>query len=397
MSERIVAFSELAGSNLLEIGAGRPRSAGLDRFPLPILRVADVADGKVISSLQINTPVTDMPELGSKASKPGDVVLTTKGTVGRAAMMPSVGTTFAYSPQLCYFRPISNGPLISRYLYYWFRSEEFWKQADALKGQTDMADFLSLSDVYSLKMRIPSPEEQIATIDLLGALDDKIAANDNLSTLSDNLLATEFMRIRANAGWVELSVIGDVNRMVTKPIESRALRYVDISAVGRGQFELPEQISWAEAPGRARRVLVGGDTIWSTVRPNRRSHALVLDNDPSLIASTGLAVLTPHKGRIAGLFEASRTEEFASYLESVAEGSAYPAVRGERFASAPVPDLSTEQWDAFESFALPLRQRMHCAEVESRALARTRDELLPLLISGKLRVKDAEAVVRDVV
>ncbi len=34
---------------------------------------------------------------------------------------------------------------------------------------------------------------------------------------------------------------------------------------------------------------------------------------------------------------------------------------------------------------------------ESRALARTRYELLPNLMSGKLRVKDAEAVVSDAV
>ena len=34
-------------------------------------------------------------------------------------------------------------------------------------------------------------------------------------------------------------------------------------------------------------------------------------------------------------------------------------------------------------------------EVESRGLSRTRDELLPLLMSGKITVKDAEKVVSD--
>ena len=76
--------------------------------------------------------------MGSKISKPGDIVLTVKGTVGRVALMPPDGPVFAYSPQLCYFRPTASGPLISRYLYYWFKSTQFWNQADALKGQTDI-------------------------------------------------------------------------------------------------------------------------------------------------------------------------------------------------------------------------------------------------------------------
>ena len=61
------------------------------------------------------------------------------------------GPDFAYSPQLCYFRPAASGPLRSRYLYYWFKSTQFWNQANALKGQTDMADYLSLSDIRCLK------------------------------------------------------------------------------------------------------------------------------------------------------------------------------------------------------------------------------------------------------
>ncbi|MEZ5127832.1 MAG: hypothetical protein R2703_04915 [Micropruina glycogenica] len=41
--------------------------------------------------------------------------------------------------------------------------------------------------------------------------------------------------------------------------------------------------------------------------------------------------------------------------------------------------------------------RALAAEVETLQLAATRDELLPLLMSGRLRVKDAEKVVAEVV
>ena len=44
-----------------------------------------------------------------------------------------------------------------------------------------------------------------------------------------------------------------------------------------------------------------------------------------------------------------------------------------------------------------LWDRALAAEVESLKLTETRDELLPLLMSGKVRVKDAEKAVEEVV
>ncbi|ORW61317.1 hypothetical protein AWC21_08415 [Mycolicibacterium peregrinum] len=241
-----------------------------------------------------------------------------------------------------------------------------------------------------------SLQEQHEIAKVLGVLDDKIAANERLCELADELLGARFARMVEGCTWTELTTIGDVNQNVMKPQVTGSLRYLDISSVGRGRYEFPELMPWSAAPGRARRGLSFGDTVWSTVRPNRRSHALLLDDDTTLVASTGLAVLTPKTGRVGSLYEATRTEPFVAYLESVAEGSAYPAVRGDRFAGAPVPNLPSQKWDEFESVALPLRRRAHAAAVETRALSRTRDELLPLLMSGKLRVKDAEAVASEV-
>jgi len=248
---------------------------------------------------------------------------------------------------------------------------------------------LNQKTLERVPIALPSLTTQENIAGVLGALDDKIAANERLVDLVDQYLATVFARLAANSPTAVLAMIADVNRAVVKPSPGGVLRYVDISAVAQGKYEFPEPITWESAPGRARRALAYGDTVWSTVRPNRRSHALVLDSDPALVASTGLAVLTPHAGRIAGLYEATRRSEFTHYLESVAEGSAYPAVNADRFRDAPIPALSEEAWNEFEQEALPLRQRAHAAAVETRALRRTRDELLPLLMSGRITISAA--------
>lgn len=387
MSSRSARLSELVDRNVLEIGAGRPRS---EAAYLPVLRVADVLDGHVQLTVEPDGPTSHRPDAGPKASRPGDIVLTTKGTVGRVAIMPSGGPTYAYSPQLCYFRSLDGDSLAPRYLYYWFKSGEFWTQADAVKAQTDMADFISLQDVFSLRMGLPAIEEQKAIAEVLGALDDKIASNARLASLVDELLATRFARLADGRESVGLKNIATVNQRPTRPQAGGMLRYLDISSVGRGTYDLPPETKWEDAPGRARRLVAHGDVVWSTVRPNRRSHALVLDKDDKLVGSTALAVLTPAPGRTAGLYEATRTDRFVAYLETVAEGSAYPAVRAERFLEAPIPELDPSEWDQFEELALPLRELAQAMTIESRRLADTRDGLLPLLMSGKVRVKDAE-------
>src|SRR5271165_2474019 len=60
-----------------------------------------------------------------------------------------------------------------------------------------------------------------------------------------------------------------------------------ISSVGPGQIDNITTYAFAEAPGRARRLVRHGDVIWSCVRPNRRSHALVMKPEADTIASTG--------------------------------------------------------------------------------------------------------------
>ena len=87
MADRTTTLGKLESRNFLELGAGRPRTVHLGQdSPLPILRVGDVLDGKIEASLRGNALVAPGQHMSSKVSRPGDVVLTTKGTVGRVAL-----------------------------------------------------------------------------------------------------------------------------------------------------------------------------------------------------------------------------------------------------------------------------------------------------------------------
>jgi type I restriction enzyme S subunit len=109
------------------------------------------------------------------------------------------------------------------------------------------------------------------------------------------------------------------------------IEYIDISSVGTGEFtEIPRLIPFVDAPSRARRIVKPGDTILSTVRPNRRSFLFLASPKSNTVASTGFAVLTPTVDVDARyLYYWVTRQEFTDYLSLHAKGAAYPAVSPE--------------------------------------------------------------------
>ncbi len=324
-----------------------------------------------------------------------DVILTSEAPLGECALV--AGDEPLAIAQRLYALRGKSGVLDSRYLYYAMQCETV--QAD-LHNRASGTTVSGIRQPELLKVRIPDPGymQQKAIAAVLGALDDKIAVNERIANTVDELASATFEQVMASSvesNEILLGDVADVNRSAVKPSKEGMLRYVDISSVGVGSYEWPDPIQWSEAPSRARRKAAVGDIIWSTVRPNRRSHALVLDDDASLVFSTGLAILSPRNVGPAFLYEATRAPSFQAYLESVAEGSAYPAVKPDCFKVAPLLLPTPEELNRFEAAAMAIRMRAHQASVESRSLATLRDTLLPQLVSGRLRVKDAEKIVED--
>lgn len=108
-----------------------------------------------------------------------------------------------------------------------------------------------------------------------------------------------------------------------------SLRYIDISSVGEGiQTEPPKLFLRSEAPSRAQRLVSPGDSLLSTVRPNRRSMLWLGSVADDVVASTGFAVLRAKPGVIFPryLYYTIFDQTFTDYLVTREKGAAYPAV-----------------------------------------------------------------------
>jgi len=187
-------------------------------------------------------------------------------------------------------------------------------------------------------------------------------------------------------GWEvkALAEVVDVNRAQISPrTASDEIHYIDIASVSPGQIDAVTTYSLSEAPRRARRIVQHSDVLWSCVRPNRRSHALVMYPEPDTIASTGFAVLTSKGVPYTFLYAATTTDEFVAYLTNNASGAAYPAVTASTFEKAKLIVPSDGLLEKFAELTVPMAEEAHFLRLQSANLRKTRDLLLPRLLSER--------------
>jgi len=176
------------------------------------------------------------------------------------------------------------------------------------------------------------------------------------------------------------------------------VEYVDLSNTKWGNIDSTTLLDWEAAPSRARRVAKEGDTIVGTTRPGNGSFAYI--SRGGLTVSTGFAVLSPRVAMYRdAVYIAATSAENIERLANLADGhgGAYPAVKPNEVTDTSIAFPGGEVLAAFADLVSPIRERIEHAKTESHALSRTRDLLLPKLMSGEIRLRDAEEAMEAVV
>ncbi|MBK7001883.1 MAG: restriction endonuclease subunit S [Rhodoferax sp.] len=288
-----------------------------------------------------------------------------------------------------------------RFLYYSLQQSLAHFQSMSIGAATQ---YLTKSLLNNFNVLLPSISIQNSIVDILSTYDDLIENNRRRMALleeSARLLYREwFVRLRfpgyehtpivdgVPQGWERktLGEVTDINQRNVANAFDGEIEYIDIASVTRNSVNETTTYEFRDAPGRARRIVRHGDIIWSCVRPNRRSHAVIWQPAENLVASTGFVVISPKSLPTSFLYQAVTTDLFVGYLENHAKGAAYPAVVSGDFERAtilvPTPALIT----AFDDFAESLLWQTQNLRLQNHKLRAARDLLLPRLMSGELAV-----------
>lgn len=209
----------------------------------------------------------------------------------------------------------------------------------------------------------------------------------------DQLFESESREIPEGWELTSLSEYSSLNpESWTKRTRPEKILYVDLSNTKWGNVESITKYEATDAPSRAQRVLRPLDTIVGTVRPGNGSYALICDE--GLTGSTGFAVLRPLRRECSEfVYLAATARENIGRLSNLADGGAYPAIRPEILSATQVPRIGEELINEFSRQVNSMLAGIAGNERSSRTLAQLRDTLLLKLISGELRVPDAERII----
>jgi type I restriction enzyme S subunit len=346
---------------------------------------AFVSEEKVASDLARNT------------ATPGDIVFTQRGTLGQVALVPDdTYPVFVVSQSQMRLR-VDPAKAVSKYVYYACASEAFMKQIDDNAISTGVPH-INLGILNRLTIPLPPLPEQRAVAEVLGALDDKIAANTKLASTASDLAGLVFDQATANLGIQPMSEV--------------------LSPVLGG------------TPQRSRADFWGGTQLWASAKDitgadfgvitdtNEKITQMAVSTSKAKPLPAGSVILTA-RGTVGAVARLAAPSSFnqscygfvpgtvppgvlyfavrraTQRAKEIAHGSVFDTITMKTFDHLPFPKFDDAAFSSAEGRIGPLLDAVAGSVIENAKLASTRNALLPQLMSGKVRVKDAETVLEE--
>lgn len=246
---------------------------------------------------------------------------------------------------------------------------------------------LSQSILRNVSVQAAAAPDRPKIGDVLGALDDKVAANERVIAAAEAFVLALVERV---ADHVTLSTLARSAATVLDPqrFEDRVALY---SFAAFDEAARPTVVDRRMIKS-AKFIVKQPCVLFAKLNPRipRIWNVASLPSEMAL-ASTEFVVLRPVDVDTSALWSALRQPEVLAGLRQQVVGmtGSRQRIQPRDLLQVRVPDvrrLTTEQAQAVSS----LGALCHCRRVESAWLASRRDALLPLLVHGKVRVKDAE-------
>jgi type I restriction enzyme S subunit len=288
-----------------------------------------------------------------------------------------------------------------RFVYYLLKSINF-----TAYNSGSAQPSLNRNYIARIPVKLPPLLEQIAIAEVLGALDDTIENSRTIARRAAKLALAESQVILADPRGpvVSLPSVADITKGVSyrsEDLVDGGKYLVSLKCVGRnGAFQL-HGLKPYRGEYRPEQVVEHGDVVIAQTDLTQRAEVIgrpvrvqSVGTKGQLVASLDLIVVRPQSFLTREtLFSLLSTQDFRDHALSYCNGTTVLHM-GARCLPEYRFRLPTD--DALESATAimqPLFARADLAERERLVAAELRDVLLPRLLSGELRVREAEELV----
>ena len=317
-----------------------------------------------------------------------DILFSMIGTIGNIVRITAPIVDFAVK-NMAIFK-MGGNELKSKWLYYWLQSPSAKEYiASRLAGSTQA--YLTLDSIRQYPISSPSEVEMKRIVDILQSIDDKIEINNRINHNLEQQAQALFSHWLNNCeDKVAISELCD-NILDYTPITAKRVVALNSSDVTEGVFAELSYTPISEIKGQFKKRFEKGDILYSEIRPRNLHYAYCYFNPMDYIASTRLMVIRSKSEKLYSsvmLYQYLQMpkvfEEFTSKTES--RSGTFPQGNFKDLSSSIVP-YSGDNEEI--SIILESLYKLIWKNIdENKSLSSLRDSLLPILMSGELKIND---------
>jgi len=363
----------------------------------------------------------------------GDLLLTKDGSIGRLALCDRDDICINQSVALLQ----SNGKGDFRYIKYLLEAPEYQRKMESdSDGSTIKHIYITRVD----KMIIPLPprKEQQGIVSILGTLDDKIElnrkTNETLEAMAKALFKSwfvDFDPVKAKAEGRPTGLPAEISDLFPDSFDDSELGEIPSGWECCSFTQLVEVISGGTPKTSVDEYWNGSVNWFSVVDAPSSSDCWVIQTEKSIthqglnncsskLLSTGTTIISARgtvgkvclagqdmamnqscyglrsKAENGGFFCFYLTKSLVEILEARAHGSVFSTITRDTLDGVSTISPSLEVIQSFNGIAGALLGKIKNNLEDNRILGNQRDALLPKLISGEIRIPDAEKMLEEV-
>ena len=389
---------ELVDMNMLEKpmdgnhGNKHPKNSDYVNQGVPFIMVSDIVNGKIDYNKCKFISKNQRNKLDKGFSKPGDILLSHKATIGVTTIVDNSYPEIVITPQLTYYTVKEK--IDKYYLKYYFDSPYFQNILKNWATSGSTRAYLGITAQLKLPILLPNLQNQHKIARILATIDKKIELNtqinNNLYEIGKAIYQEYFENEKYTSSY-EIKQLSEVTTNNRNKID-KTKEYKVLSAVNTGKLVLSDEYFdkqvYSKDIGKYLNVNKN-DFAYNPARINIGSIGLN-DYDFNCCVSPVYVTFSVDKDYIDFFDFYFKSKRFNAEVTLRATGSVRQALNYNDFGMIEIPYPTKEMIEKFNSSYKTIKERININKTKISNLEQLRDTLLPKLMNGKIDLDKIE-------